>query len=365
MKVVSNSYDAENGRFTGAQIQVTTKAGTNQVHGSAFFKASRPGLNAYQAWNGVGSNNPGTPAARGLNRDESRFNQYGGSLGGPLRKNKIFAFFNWETSPLASSTTAQGWYETSRFDQSGATPGSIAAQYLSFPGNAVSSNGIIARTCASIGLTEGLNCNTVAGGLDIGSPIKTGLGMQDLTYGGNPSIPGIGGGLDGVPDIAYFNTVNPTTTSQMQFNGRVDANITQKDRLTFTLYYVPVTNTDYNGPVRAENLWHHSQTNNAYALIWNHVFSGSLLNEARVNAAGWRWNEVASNPQAAFGLPATSIDSIGNSAGATPATIQYFGPPRKAPDLRFVPISTTCSTQRISTSRQSMEAPAQSIRQAL
>src|SRR5690349_5366752 len=116
MKVVSNSYDAQNGRFTGAQIQVTTKSGTNQFHGSAFFKASRPGLNAYQSWNGVGSNTAGTPTARGLNRDESRFNQYGGSLGGPIWKNKIFAFFNWETSPLTSVTTAQGWYETSQFD---------------------------------------------------------------------------------------------------------------------------------------------------------------------------------------------------------------------------------------------------------
>ena len=130
MKVVSNSYDAENGRFSGAQIQVTTKSGTNQFHGSAFFKASRPGLNAYQRWNGVGSNNPGTPSQRGLNRDESRFNQYGGSLGGPIWKNKIFAFFNWETSPLTSVTTAQGWYETSQFDAAAATPGSIAAQYL-------------------------------------------------------------------------------------------------------------------------------------------------------------------------------------------------------------------------------------------
>ncbi len=54
MKVVSNSYDAENGRFSGAQIQVTSKSGSNQLHGSAFFKASRPGLNAYQRWNGVG-----------------------------------------------------------------------------------------------------------------------------------------------------------------------------------------------------------------------------------------------------------------------------------------------------------------------
>jgi hypothetical protein len=77
MKVVSNSYDAENGRFSGAQIQVISKSGTNDLHGSAFFKASRPGLNAYQRWNGIGSNQPGTPAARGLNRDDNRFNNYG------------------------------------------------------------------------------------------------------------------------------------------------------------------------------------------------------------------------------------------------------------------------------------------------
>lgn len=328
MKVVSNSYDAQNGRFTGAQIQVITKGGSNQFHGSAFFKASRPGLNAYQAWNGVGSNQPGTPAARGLNRDENRFNQYGGSLGGPIWKNKIFAFFNWETSPLASSTTAQGWYETSQFDTAAATAGSIAAKYLSFPGNAVSSNSIIQRTCSQIGLVEGVNCNTVAGGLDIGSPIKAGLGLQDLTYGGNPSAPGVGGGLDGIPDIAFFNTVNPTNTSQMQYTGRLDANVTQKDRITFTIYYVPVSTTNFNGPVRSANLWHHSQTNNAYTAIWNHTFSASLLNEARVNAAGWRWNEVASNPQEPFGLPATSIDTIGGTvANTSAATVQYFGPP--------------------------------------
>src|SRR5580700_10024001 len=179
MKVVSNSYDAENGRFSGAQIQVTSKSGTNALHGSAFFKASRPGLNAYQRWNGLGSNQPGTPAARGLNRDDNRFNNYGASLGGPIWKNKIFAFFAFETSPLAASTTAQGWYETSQFDSSAATPGSIAAQYLSFPGNAVHSSSIIPRSCASIGLTAA-NCTAIgpngSQGLDIGSPLKTGLG---------------------------------------------------------------------------------------------------------------------------------------------------------------------------------------------
>jgi hypothetical protein len=321
MKVVSNSYDAENGRFTGAQIQVTSKSGTNDFHGSAFFKASRPGLDAYQRWNGTGSNNPGTPAQRGLNRDNSRFNNYGGSLGGPILKNKLFAFFAWETSPDVSQGSSQGWYETSQFDSSAAAAGSIAAKYLSFPGNAPSANAIIPRTCSDAGLVQGTNCNAVTGGLDIGSPLTTGLGMQDLTYGGSASAPGVGGGLDGVPDIAFFNLQNPTTIAQNQYNGRLDANVTQKDTLAFAIYWVPASTTNYNGTIRPENLWHHDVVNDAFSVIWNHTFSPTLINQARANAAGWRYNEVASNPQEAFGLPQDNIDTTGT------AGIGFFGAP--------------------------------------
>src|SRR4030081_648921 len=327
LKVVSNSYDAENGRFSGAQIQVISKSGTNQLHGSAFFKASRPGLNAYQSWNGLGSNHAGTPAERGLNRDDDRFNNYGGSLGGPIWRNKIFAFFNFETSPNTASTTAQGWYETSQFDSSAATPGSVAARYLSFPGNAVRASAMIPRTCTSIGLVEGVNCNTTPGGLDVGSALKTGVGLQDPTYGGESTHPGVGGGLDGIPDLALFNSVNPTKTSQIQYNGRVDADLTHKDRLSFALYWVPLTTPNFNGPVRSQNFWHHDQLNFAYSLIWNRTISSTLLNQARANAAGWRWNEVSSNPQARFGLPQDNIDPIGSSVVATPATPQSFGAP--------------------------------------
>jgi hypothetical protein len=324
MKVVSNSYDAENGRFSGAQIQITSKSGTNNVHGSAFFKMSRPGLNAYQRWNGVSSNIPGTAAERGVNRDNDRFNNYGGSLGGPIWKDRIFAFFNWETSPLSATNTAQGWYETSQFDQlTGIAP--IASKYLQYPGEAVSATGILQRTCASIGLQEGVNCATTSQGLDIGSPLKNGVGLQDPTYGGNSNNPGVGGGLDGVPDLAYFNSINPSSTSQNQYNGRLDANLTQNDHLAFAIYWVPVNTTSYNGPVRSANLWHHSQVNDAFSLIWNHTFSPTLLNQARANAAGWRWNEIASNPQEPFGLPQDNINnigSIGNQGG-----FQYFGAP--------------------------------------
>jgi len=324
LKVTSNSYDSENGRFSGAQIQVTSKSGTNNFHGSAFFKASRPGLNAYQRWNGPGSNISGTAAERGVNRDNNRFNQYGGSLGGPIWKNKLFAFFNWETSPLDATTTTQGWYETSQFDSlAGIAP--IAATYLAFPGAAVAANGIVQRTCASIGLTEGVNCNTTGQGLDVGSPLRNGVGFQDPTYGGSINNPGVGNGLDGVADMAYFNTINPTTTSQSQYNGRVDAQATQNDHISFTIYWVPVSTTNFQGPVRTANFWHHSQVNDAFSVIWNHTFSPTLLNQARANAAGWRWNEISTNPQAAFGLPQANLDSIGTIANDN--GFQYFGAP--------------------------------------
>ncbi len=334
MHVVANSYDAENGRFTGADMEVTTKSGTNDLHGSAFFKASRPGLNAYQRWNGEGSDITapsaikGVPttsaqraAIRGVNLDDSRFNNFGGSLGGPFWKNKLFGFFNVEASPLSASTTGQAWYETSQFNAlTGIGP--IAQKYLTFKGEGVAPGStIISRTCKSIGLTEGINCNTEQNGLDLGSPLKTGVGHQDLTYGGNSDTPGVGGGLDTVPDLAFFNTIDPTTTSQVQYNGRFDADITQKDRLTFAIYWVPVSTTFYNGPVRAANLWHHSQINDAFSLIWNHVFSPTLLNQARANAAGWRWNEIASNPQEPFGLSQDNFDAIG-TAGP-----QFLGAP--------------------------------------
>jgi hypothetical protein len=334
VKIVSNSYDASVGRFSGGQIQVTSKAGTNTFHGSLFFKASRPGLNAYQRWNGLGSEVAGSPASRGLNRDDTRTNNDGGSLGGPIWKNRIFAFFNFEQSPESNSSTAQGWYETPQFDQLAMPTGSISSTYLNYPGEGVASSSLIQETCKSIGLVEGANCVTLTNGLNVGSPL-TGVPLwtQDPTYGGSASNPGVGSGLTTTPDIGYFNTVDPTTVSQQQYNGRLDAQVRSSDHLSFTIYWVPSTTTDYNGPARAANLWHHSQVNDASSLIWNHVFSPTLLNQARANAAGWRWNEIISNPQEPFGLPQDNIGNVndsscgGSACAYGTASFQFFGPP--------------------------------------
>ena len=313
IKVVTNAYDAENGRFSGALTQVTSKSGSNDFHGSLFFEANRPGLNAYQRYNGPSFyNGATTPSGKGLLRDSQRFNQMGGSAGGPIWKNKIFAFFAYETIRNNSSVTGTGWYDTTAFD--GLAPsGSIASTFLTFPGSAVQSTGIISETCANAGLIEGVSCRTIAGqGLNIGSPLTTGLGKQDPTWTSSPNTPGVGGGLSNVADIANFATVNPTSTTEAQYNGRVDADATAKDHISGAIYWVPVSTTDYNGGARAYNLFHHDAINDAFSVIWNHTISPTFLNEARANAAGWRWNEITDNPQAPVGLPQAGIAAIGS-----------------------------------------------------
>ncbi len=77
-RVVTNSYSAEYGRFAGGVINIITRSGGNQFHGSLFEFFRNNDLNAYN-WGAISA----TPLHR---------NQYGGSIGGPIRRNKTFFF---------------------------------------------------------------------------------------------------------------------------------------------------------------------------------------------------------------------------------------------------------------------------------
>ncbi len=309
VRIITNDYDAENGRFSGAQTEVTSKSGSNQLHGSAFIAIHRPGLNAFQRR---------VPSSTPL-RDTQRFNQYGASLGGPIIKNKVFAFFAFESDPNNSTSTGIGWYETPAFEGLGPA-NSISKQFLTFPGAAVQSTSQIPVTCTDAGLTEGVNCHAIAGqGLNIGSPLAKPLGTPDPKEGGTNITRGLGSGLSNVADIAEYATSTPYTSYYRQFSGRADSDVTKKDHLSFTIYWVPQGNTTYNGGARAYNVFAHDQINQAFSLIWNHTFSSNFLNEVRANAAGWRWNEIASNPQQPVGLPQVNVDQIGS------VTLSQFG----------------------------------------
>lgn len=81
--VVTDTYDAEYGKRAGAQVSVVTQSGTNALHGSLFEFLRNSALDS------PGYFDQGTPAPL-------RRNQFGGALGGPIKKNKWFLFGNYE-----------------------------------------------------------------------------------------------------------------------------------------------------------------------------------------------------------------------------------------------------------------------------
>src|SRR5713226_9769373 len=106
-RVLTNTFDAEYGRNSGSVVNVITKSGTNAVHGNLyeFFRNTKLNANPYCL-----------PAVDGVNCDkpQSNQNQFGGTLGGPIVKDRTFFFISYEgrrvrqgiTSPLVFVPTA-------------------------------------------------------------------------------------------------------------------------------------------------------------------------------------------------------------------------------------------------------------------
>ncbi|MBV9505957.1 MAG: TonB-dependent receptor [Acidobacteriia bacterium] len=94
------SYTVDQGRYGASQVNYVTKSGTNQFHG-----------NLYELWNGSRFNAADffTNATPGNHRPRSTVNHFGGSLGGPVLRDKLFFFFDSEwvriALPIVSATT--------------------------------------------------------------------------------------------------------------------------------------------------------------------------------------------------------------------------------------------------------------------
>ena len=85
-RILTSNFDAEYGEFSGGQINVVTKSGTNSFHGNAFEFLRNTNLDARNYF---------SPA-----RGEFDQNQFGGTFGGPLRKNSLFFFADYQGTRL-------------------------------------------------------------------------------------------------------------------------------------------------------------------------------------------------------------------------------------------------------------------------
>lgn len=142
VNVVTGSFDAEQGLAGGAQVSVQVRSGTNEVHGAAFEYHSDNKLKAKNFFLPQGQRNP-----------KLIFNQFGGRVGGPIIKNKLFYFASYEgtlnrqfASRFSSVPTAA--MRTGDLSASGrliydpATGDANGKNRTPFPGNIVPANRI-------------------------------------------------------------------------------------------------------------------------------------------------------------------------------------------------------------------------------
>ena len=116
-RVVTNNVSAEYGNYAGGVVNITTKSGTNQFHGSAYEYLRNKVLNA----NNFFSNR------QGLDRAPLVQNQFGFTLGGPVRKDKVFFFFGFErqvfhTATLSLTTVPTAAMRSGDFSAPGLAP---------------------------------------------------------------------------------------------------------------------------------------------------------------------------------------------------------------------------------------------------
>lgn len=127
-RVLTNNYDAEYGNYTGGVVNVVTKSGTSEFHGSAFDFLRNTDLDARNFFS----------PERGFFRQ----NQYGGTIGGPITRKKIFFFADYQGSrnsesvdtgliPVPSATNRMGDFSDHADSLNGSVSGPFLANILS------------------------------------------------------------------------------------------------------------------------------------------------------------------------------------------------------------------------------------------
>ncbi|MGA8767948.1 MAG: carboxypeptidase-like regulatory domain-containing protein, partial [Candidatus Acidiferrales bacterium] len=104
-KIQTSTYDASYGRNPGANVNVTTKSGTNEFHGSGFefFRNTVLNANDFFLKQAQAANNP--PVNERAPFDQ---NQFGASIGGPIKKDKLFFFFSYRGTRSKNASAPQG-----------------------------------------------------------------------------------------------------------------------------------------------------------------------------------------------------------------------------------------------------------------
>lgn len=300
IEVLSSTYSAEDGRNSGAQIKVTSKAGTNAFHGSALVKFDDPGLNAFNTYSGpFGKPDPAT----GFGRVDNKSRQFGGSIGGPLKHNSLFFFFSYEGIRQNNPSFHSAIVETPEFRQYVIqnNPNSLAAQVFATPG--------VAPRISSVSPGTTSDCCS----FDPSIPLGGYYDNSACVVGGVTQPHGTGCGPAGIPEFETAEIINPFTSSANQYNGRLDYT-RGKDQFFYSTYFTH--RNDLQGGDRPLEDLTLVPLNWIMTLGWDRTIGPTMLNDLRFNFTRWSFNQVTSSPSTDFGIPFYNIFDFNSAVGA-------------------------------------------------
>ena len=205
-RIMESDYSAEYGRNGGGIISVVTKSGTNEWHGSAFEFLRNDAFNANTFFNKV----------EDLPRDVLKRNQYGGTFGGPIRKDKFFFFVGYQGQRL-SQQQVSGDFQVF-------TPAQLQGDF---------SNGGVLGNCpnADTGVVQFLAANPYFQP----NPAKAACGMIDPTKFNSISQKYISAGWLPTDPSGAANYQGAHTDNNNEITGKLDFLFSDKDKLSVTM----------------------------------------------------------------------------------------------------------------------------------
>ena len=248
-RVQTSNYSAEFGTEAGGQINLVTKSGTNSLHGSAYEFLRNDAFDGRNFFSGS-------------TKPELRRNQYGGTLGGPIRKDKTFFFGSYEGTRIRKGFTQTAFVPTPAEragDFSDLLPGIIIVDpvtHVPFPQNQIPADRV--------------------------SPIAADI-LQNFVPLPNAAL----------ADGANFISNDTNKINVYQIIGRVDHRFSSNDNI-FSRYILEDVDNISPKLFPTDSFRQKSRGQNI-ALSYDHIFSPTKLNEFKLAYNRFRQNEVVGN----------------------------------------------------------------------
>ena len=313
-RILTNNFDAEYGNYSGGQINVITKSGSNQLHGNLFEFLRNTDLDAANYFD------------RGL-RGAYHQNQFGGTFGGPIKREKIFFFGDYQGNrvvqglssgliPVPTQDERNGDFSTLASQMTGSVAGSAWATQLSNELGYPVSAGELYYTagCTSTAVCVFPNATIPTGAFT--APAKNLLSYIPLPNGTSST---------GQP--AFSTSADSQTLRDDKTSGRIDAN-THIGTLSAYYYFDDYT---LHSPYSAGSFIPGFGTlgtgrDQVVNLGDTKTIGNTAVNEARI--AFVRMNDSFNNPEGGTGISLGSLGFvIGGNTGIVPLTPASEGVP--------------------------------------